>query len=34
MADYTIHPVMMGGLVKDVSGKRVKIHLHGRLGVL
>ncbi len=34
MADYTINPVMMGGLVKDTSGERIKIHLHGRLGVI
>ncbi|MFC2661615.1 MAG: CBO2463/CBO2479 domain-containing protein [Eubacterium sp.] len=34
MADYTINPVLMGGLVKDTSGDRIKIHLHGRLGVL
>lgn len=34
MAEYTIQPVLMGGLVKDASGDRIKIHLHGRLGVL
>lgn len=29
-----INPVMMGGLVKEVSGDQVKVHLHGRLGVI
>lgn len=33
-ADYVINPVMMGGLVKKVAGDIVKIHLHGRLGVI
>lgn len=33
-ADYVINPVMMGGLVKEVAGNIVKIHLHGRLGVI
>lgn len=32
--DYIINPVKMGGLVKEVSDGRVKIHLHGRLGVI
>lgn len=32
--DYVIHPVLMGGLVKEVKGDFVKVHLHGRLGVL
>lgn len=32
--DYTINPVKMGGLVKEVSGGSVKVHLHGRLGVI
>lgn len=31
--DYIINPVKMGGLVKNVSGDMIKIHLHGRLGV-
>lgn len=29
-----INPVLMGGLVKEVHGDIVKIHLHGRLGVI
>ena len=29
--DYVINPVKMGGLVKEVSGERIKVHLHGRL---
>ncbi|MGM9607652.1 MAG: CBO2463/CBO2479 domain-containing protein [Oscillospiraceae bacterium] len=32
--DYVINPVLMGGLVKEVTGDAVKVHLHGRLGVL
>lgn len=32
--DYIINPVKMGGLVKEVTDKKVKIHLHGRLGVV
>lgn len=32
--DYIINPVKMGGLVKAVSEDRVKVHLHGRLGVI
>ncbi|MCR4653617.1 MAG: hypothetical protein K5744_07975 [Eubacterium sp.] len=32
--DYTIHPVLMGGLVKEVNENWVKVHLHGRLGVI
>lgn len=32
--DYIINPVKMGGLVKEVSADRVKVHLHGRLGVI
>lgn len=32
--DYTINPVLMGGLVKETVGDMVKIHLFGRLGVL
>ena len=31
---YVINPVKMGGLVKEVSGERIKVHLHGRLGVI
>ena len=29
-----INPVKMGGLVKEVFEDRVKVHLHGRLGVI
>ena len=32
--DYTINPIRMGGLVKEVSDDQVKVHLHGRLGVI
>lgn len=32
--DYIINPVKMGGLVKAVSDHMVKVHLHGRLGVI
>ena len=32
--DYIINPVKMGGLVKEVTGEYVKLHLHGRLGVI
>ena len=32
--DYIINPVKMGGLVKEVSDERIKVHLHGRLGVI
>jgi hypothetical protein len=32
--DYFINPVYMGGLVREISDGMVKIHLHGRLGVL
>lgn len=32
--DYVINPILMGGLVKSVEGGLVKVHLHGRLGVL
>lgn len=34
MIDYIINPVLMGGLVKECIGDNVKVHLHGRLGVL
>lgn len=35
MVDYLINPVMMGGLVKEISDEGiVKINLHGRLGVI
>lgn len=32
--DYMIRPVQMGGLVKQVKQGLVKVHLHGRLGVI
>lgn len=32
--DYIINPVKMGGLVKEVTDNKIKIHLHGRLGVI
>lgn len=34
MIDYIINPIMMGGVIKDISNGMVKIHLHGRLGVI
>lgn len=34
MLDYIINPTRMGGLVKEADADRVKVHLHGRLGVL
>ncbi len=33
-AEYSIGPILMGGLVKEVTGDEVKVHLHGRLGVI
>ncbi|MGN0424834.1 MAG: CBO2463/CBO2479 domain-containing protein [Acetatifactor sp.] len=32
--DYIINPILMGGLVKEVNKEWVKVHLHGRLGVI
>jgi hypothetical protein len=32
--EYIINPVLMGGLVKEVNDEIVKVHLHGRLGVI
>ena len=32
--DYVINPILMGGLVKEVTDTMVKVHLHGRLGVI
>jgi hypothetical protein len=32
--EYIINPVLMGGLVKEADDKTVKVHLHGRLGVI
>lgn len=29
-----IHPVLMGGLVREILSDTVKVHLHGRLGVI
>lgn len=34
MLNYTINPVKMGGLVKEIRGGNIKVHLHGRLGVI
>lgn len=34
MLDYMVGPIKMGGLVKEISGDKVKVHLHGRLGVI
>lgn len=34
MMDYMINPVRMGGLVKEVTEDAIKVHLHGRLGVI
>lgn len=34
MVDYMINPIRMGGLVKEVDENQVKVHLHGRLGVI
>ena len=33
-AEYIINPVLMGGLVKEATEDMVKVHLHGRLGVI
>ena len=32
--DYIINPIKMGGLVKEIKDDQVKVHLHGRLGVI
>ena len=32
--DYMINPIKMGGLIKEVQDDRIKVHLHGRLGVI
>ena len=32
--DYMINPILMGGLIKEVKNEEVKVHLHGRLGVI
>lgn len=32
--EYTISPVLMGGLVKEIAPDYIKIHIHGRLGVI
>lgn len=34
LLDYIINPVLMGGLVKEVTEDALKVHLHGRLGVI
>jgi hypothetical protein len=32
--EYIINPVLMGGLVKEVTNDKAKIHLFGRLGTI
>ncbi|MCD7981193.1 MAG: hypothetical protein LUF32_02580 [Clostridiales bacterium] len=32
--EYRINPVRMSGLVKEITEEYVKIHIHGRLGVI
>ena len=32
--DYIINPILMGGIVKKTKDDQVKVHLHGRLGVI
>jgi hypothetical protein len=32
--DYIINPALMNGLVKEINTGYVKVHLHGRLGVI
>lgn len=32
--EYIINPIKMGGLVKEVTDDQIKVHLHGRLGVI
>ena len=32
--EYIINPIKMGGLVKEATDSQVKVHLHGRLGVI
>lgn len=32
--EYTIHPVRMGGVIKELTALQAKVHLHGRLGVI
>jgi hypothetical protein len=34
LIDYIIQPVLMGGLIKEVAEDKIKVHLHGRLGVI
>lgn len=34
MPDYIINPIKMGGLIKEVTNDHIKVHLHGRLGVI
>ncbi len=34
MLDYIINPALMGGLIKEMDGDLVKVHLHGRLGII
>jgi len=32
--DYMIMPVRMSGLIKEIDGDHIKVHLRGRLGVI
>lgn len=32
--DYMINPILMGGLIREICGQMVKVHLYGRLGVI
>lgn len=32
--EYTIFPVLMGGLIKEIAADYIKVHIHGRLGVI
>ena len=32
--DYMINPVLMGGIIKETAADRIKVHIHGRLGVI
>lgn len=32
--DYQINPIRMGGVIKEQNADLIKVHLHGRLGVI
>lgn len=34
MMEYIINPIKMGGLIKEAANDHIKVHLHGRLGVI